>query len=148
MKHTRDGTKIVSLMFAIGRRIREDEHKKQKRRKGKQSAAFSMLHFQTLRYVKEKERPFMRDVAGYLCVTPPAATLLIDGLVKEKLLTRSLDPKDRRTVRVSLALQGKKFLARGIRAKTQKLRMAFTSLTEKERTAFVAILEKVLRLFS
>jgi DNA-binding MarR family transcriptional regulator len=125
-----DSTKILSLMFAIGRQMRDE---------GKNS----MLHFQTLRYVQERGNPFMQDVAGYLCVTPSAATLLIDGLVKEKLLSRSFDIRDRRAVRVTLTESGKRFLARGIRKKMDKLKKIFAVLTAKERARFIVILQKI-----
>lgn len=134
-----DSAKILSLLFAIGRRMRDDG------KQGKRSPSYSMLHFQTLRYVEAKGEPFMHDVAKFLCVTPPAATLLIDGLVKDKLLIRSLDANDRRSVRVALTGRGKRLLARGVREKIGKLKNMFTSaLTAKERAAFIAILEKIL----
>lgn len=126
-----DSVKILSLLFNFGRRMR-DEHR-----------TCSMLHFQTLRYVKEHGKPLMHDLAAYLCVTRPAATLLIDGLVKDKLLRRVLDPRDRRSVRIALTKQGNAFLARGIRAKTAKFKKALSVLTPKERAALVAILEKI-----
>ncbi len=132
-----DSTKILTLMFAIGRQMRDGGGKKKK------NPSYSVLHFQTMRYVEERRHPLMQEVAGYLCVTPPAATLLIDGLVREKLLFRSFDTKDRRAVRVTLTEQGKNFLTRGIKEKTSKLKKMFAVLTPKERTQFIAILEKI-----
>lgn len=126
-----DNTKIFSLLFSIGRRMRD----------GKQR--FSMLHFQTLRYIKEQGKPFMQDVARHLCVTPPAATLLIEGLVKDGLVSRSFDKKDRRVVHLALTKEGKAFLARGIRARMKKLTQLFAVLTRTERATFTAILEKI-----
>lgn len=126
-----DSVKILSLLFNISRRMRDENQK------------YSMLHFQTLRYIQEQGRPFMHDVAGYLCVTPPAATLLIDGLVKDKLIIRSFDKKDRRTVRVALTRRGKTFLAQGIRKKMNKLQKVFAILTPKERAVLAALLQKV-----
>lgn len=127
-----DRSKILSLMFAIGRRMRHEREQ------------YSMLHFYTLRYIEERRKPFMHDVAAHLCITPPAATLLIDGLVKDKLLIRSFDKKDRRTVRVALTERGKIFLAHGIRKKMRTLNSIFAALTAKEQKQLVAILEKIL----
>lgn len=134
-----DGDKIFSLMFAMGRRMRDEG------RNRKLNSSYSILHFQTLKYVEEEGRPPMRGVAKYLCVTPPAATLLVDGMVKDRLLTRSFDPSDRRTVRIMLTEQGKKFIARGIKEKTDKLKELFSALTPKERAQFVAMLEKIFK---
>lgn len=131
MKTSSERVKIISLLFNIGRRMRDEKSK------------YSMLHFQTLRYVQEKGRPFMHDVAAYLRVTPPAATLLIDGLAKDGLLARSLEKKDRRTVRVSLTERGKKFIAQCIRKKIDKLERTFAALTPKERTSLIALLQKI-----
>ncbi len=125
--------KILSLLFCVGRRMRDEHH------------AYSMLHFHTLRYVQEEGRPFMHDVARYLRVTPPAATLLIDGLVKDKLLARSFDKKDRRTVRIKLTSRGKEFLAQGIRKKAGQLNRMFAVLTPRERATLIAILGKIAR---
>ncbi len=131
MKTSSDRVKIISLLFNIGRRMRDEKSK------------YSMLHFQTLRYVQEEGRPLMHGVAAFLRVTPPAATLLIDGLAKDGLLIRSLDKKDRRTVRVSLTPRGKKFIGQCILKKMSKLKKTFGVLTPKERSALVALLEKV-----
>ena len=102
-----------------------------------------MLHFHTLRFVKMQGRPLMQEVAGYLCVTPPAATLLIEGLAKEGLVRRSFDRKDRRIVRLVLTKEGRSFLARGIRARMQQIAKLFSVLTDAERAAFVAMLTKI-----
>ncbi len=126
-----DGVKILSLMFDLGRRMRDGDR------------TCSMLHFHTLRYVHERGKPLMRDLAAYLCVTRPAATLLIDGLVKDKLLRRVFDRSDRRAVRLALTRQGNAFLARGIRAKAAKFNEVLSVLTPHERAALVAISKKI-----
>ena len=87
----------------------------------------------------------MRDVAKNFHVTPPAATLMIDGLVKAKLLARVLDPKDRRSVRVSLTAKGKQLLERGFAKKVNELKKMFGILTPAERTQFVAVLKKIIK---
>ena len=80
-----------------------------------------MLEFETLKYVKDTGKPHMREVAKNFHVTPPAATLMIDGLVKAKLLARVVDPKDRRSVRVSMTAKGKQLLERGITKKVNEI---------------------------
>lgn len=134
-----DADVILSLLFTIGRHMRDGEHAM--KRRGKQ--AFSMLHFHTLRYIKERKRPFMRDVADHLCVTPPAATLLVEGLVKEGLVRRVVDKKDRRAIRLVLTREGDAFLARGIRTRIKQLTRLFSALTGAERGAFIGILRKI-----
>lgn len=128
---------IISLFFAIGRQMRE----------GAQASASgvscSLLHFHTLHYIKEHEKPLMHDVARHLLVTPPAATLLIEGLVKQKLIKRIVDKRDRRAVRLALTPQGKALLAHGIRAKTARFKKIFSVLSARERAGLVRVLKKV-----
>jgi DNA-binding MarR family transcriptional regulator len=131
---TDDRSKIFSLMFAIGRRMRHEKEK------------YSMLHIHTLRYVSEQGKPFMHDVAAYLCVTPSAATLLVDGLVNDRLLIRSFGKRDRRAVQVALTERGRKFLERGVRDRMRTLKTMFAALTVKEQKQLIVILEKILSL--
>jgi DNA-binding MarR family transcriptional regulator len=104
-----------------------------------------MLEFETLKYVKDAGRPHMRDIAKNFHVTPPAATLLIDALVKAKLLTRVLDQKDRRSVRVTVTARGKQFLERGITKKVNEMKKIFGVLNAAERADFIAVLEKIIK---
>ena len=106
---------------------------------------FSFLHVQTLRYIKEKKQPFMRDVAKYLLITPPATTLLVDGLVKDGLLARIVDKHDRRAVRIRATKKGEALLARGARNAAQTFAKIFSPLSAKERDQFAALLAKVMR---
>ena len=132
-----DGAKISSLLFSIGRRMREADHA------GARAKKLSLLHYATLHYVAEQKRPTMQDVARQLCITPPAATMLIEGLEKERVVRRAMDRKDRRVVRLSLTPKGKKFLERGTKARMKKLDRLFAVLTSAERRLLAAILRKV-----
>ncbi len=130
---------LVSHMFIMGRLMRDKMHK------NIASGQCTMLEFETLKYVKDTGKPHMREVAKNFHVTPPAATLMIDGLVKAKLLARVVDPKDRRSVRVSMTAKGKQLLERGLAKKVNELRKTFTILTPAERTHFVAVLKKIIK---
>lgn len=133
-------SEIVSLMFVMGRFMRD---KMQKTNDNKYCN--SLLDFETLRYVKDKQHPYMRDVAKNFHVTPPAATLLIDNLVKEKLLVRLVDPKDRRSVRITLTKKGKDLFERSMTQKAVQFKKIFGTLTPAERTQFATILKKIIK---
>ena len=124
-------------MFVIGRRMR-DEMKQAPAKTG-----CSWIHFEALRYVEDNGRPLMRDVAAHFSITPPAATLLIDGLVANKLLRRIIDAKDRRAVRIGLTPKGKLMLTRGIQDRMKKMKEVFSLLDAKEHAELVRILEKL-----
>jgi DNA-binding MarR family transcriptional regulator len=130
---------LVSHVFIMGRLMRDKMHKNMA------SGQCSLLEFETLKYVKDAESPHMRDVAKNFHMTPPAATLMIDGLVKAKLLTRVLDQKDRRSVRVTLTPGGKKLLDRGLAKKVSELKKTFGTLTPAERAQFIAIIRKIIK---
>ena len=130
---------LVSHMFIMGRLMRDKMHRRAA------NSQCTMLEFETLKFVKDAGRPHMREVAKAFHVTPPAATLMIDGLVRAKLLSRVLDPKDRRSVRVAVTPKGKQILERGINKKVSEMKKMFGALTPVERTHFVAALKKIIK---
>ena len=132
-----NSSQLLSLMFVIGRRMR-DEMKATDAKNG-----FSWLHFETLRYVREAGKPLMRDVAANFSITPPAATLLIDGLVTDKMLRRIVDPRDRRVVRVALTPKGRQVIERGIEQRAKKIKELFSVLNAKEHIELIRILKKI-----
>jgi DNA-binding MarR family transcriptional regulator len=138
IEQQKDAARLAAHFFVIGRLIKEGFQKR-----NHVKPACSLLHLQTLRYVKEERRPLMRDVAQFLSVTPPAATLLIDGLVKEGLLARSIDTRDRRTVRLRITAAGNALFARGSREAQAEIAKMFSVLDAKEQTTLVTLLEKV-----
>jgi DNA-binding MarR family transcriptional regulator len=130
---------LVSHMFIMGRIMRDTMHRKI------HDNQCTLLEFETMKYVKDTGQPHMRDVAKAFHVTPPAATLMIDGLVKEKFLARVLDPKDRRSVRVAITPKGKQLLERGIANKVREMKKLFGILTPMERTHFVTVIKKIIK---
>jgi len=132
-------SELLSLIFTIGRSMRESM-RKSIQRNGK---AASFLQFETLRYIKEHGQPHMREVAAYFRITPPAATLLIDVLVRDKLLSRRFDPKDRRAIRVALTPAGARYLTKGVNAHLKRLTKLFSILTAEERSQMITILRKI-----
>lgn len=130
---------LMSHLFMMGRLMRDKIHKNIGTRQ------CTLLEFEALKYVKDAGKPHMRDVARTFHVTPPAATLMIDGLVKAKLLARVLDPKDRRSVRVTITPKGKQLLTRGITMKTKEMKKIFGVLTPAERAQFVGVLKKIIK---
>lgn len=131
-------SELLSLLFVVGRSMKESMRKSITNGK---SASF--LQFETLRYIKDHERPLMSDVARYFHITPPAATLLIDALVREKLLKRVLDPKDRRAVHLALSDTGRRYLMKGINAHLKRLKKLFAVLNPDERIQLINILKKI-----
>ena len=130
-------SEIISLVFMMGQFMKEKMHKKL------DHGHCSLLEFEALRYVEAGKRPLMSDIARKFHVTPPAATLLIDGLVKQKMLERFVDIADRRSVRIGLTKKGKKLLDLGMARRVRELKKVFGVLTPEERTQFAMILKKI-----
>jgi DNA-binding MarR family transcriptional regulator len=109
-KQAISGTKdkeLLSRMFEMSRIL--------KREIARESTLMpSFLHAETLRFISGAEQqgslPTMRDVANFLKIAPPSATELVNGFVKDSVIKRVADPKDRRIVRLSLSKKGIQFL--------------------------------------
>ncbi len=140
VKHTQrqaDLSEIVSLVFLMGQSLKERMHK------GIDHGKCTLLELEALRYVEREGRPLMSEIARKFHVTPPAATLLIAGLVREKLLARALDPSDRRSVRIALTKKGRLLLAKGMARRVREMKKAFAVLAPEERAMFADILRKI-----
>ena len=130
---------LTSLMFSMGRSMRD---RMQKYLRG--TGCPSLLHLEALRYIKEKGKPLMRDLAKSFSITPPAATLLVDSMVKDRLIKRIVDVKDRRIVRVALTPHGKSIIERGMEHRTDVMKEIFSALTQEERSQLITILKKLI----
>lgn len=133
---------LTSMIFTTSRLIRERTKDREK------IDPLSYLQLGTLRYVAEKDNPPMKDIADYLCITPPSATSLINSLVKAKQLERIHDKDDRRLIRLAITSKGKKRLGDGFKKITARLRKILSHLSEKERDDFIRILEKLSRVYN
>lgn len=137
-KRDTDIDKLISLAFIFGRFVREGSRKSR-------TPFSSLLRFEVLQYAKDNNQPTMRDIGRYLCITPPATTLLIESMVEEKLLSRIFDKKDRRIIRIGLTKSGKRFIAHGVKGKVSNLKKLFSALNPKEKRQMVTMMEKVIK---
>ncbi len=128
---------LISLIFKTRRIIQERIHGPGR------FDPFSLLRLETLRYVKEKGAPSMKEVADYLSITPPSATSLVDCLVEAKQLSRVFDRRDRRIVRLVITPLGKKTLEKEFKNKIKKMKNLFSQLSSKEINELSQILEKI-----
>lgn len=101
------------------------------------------LRIETLKFIGDQEMPSMSQVAEYLSITAPSATSLVGGLIREGLVTKKKDPKDRRALKLALSKKGKTKLAEKIARGTALLGELFSVLDEGELNGFIALLEKI-----
>ncbi|MFA5926238.1 MAG: MarR family transcriptional regulator [Parcubacteria group bacterium] len=135
MKKEDATNQAVSLIFSLGRQIKE---RFQNERKG----WISGMNLEVLRYIRE-HKPLMKDIADYLCVTPPSATSLVNNLVNDKLAERVYDEEDRRVVRLQITVHGKNELMKGKERIADRMKKILSSLSKKEKEDLIRILEKI-----
>lgn len=92
----------------------------------------SYNHLQTIAFLFTEEAPQrMSDLAAFLGVAPPVITDVANYLEKLDLISRSIDPEDRRSILISLTKRGcATYLAITEHTK-QKLRFSDHSETKK-----------------
>ena len=69
-------------------------------------AALSVPQFRTMRFIQRNPDSSLSDLAEYLGLTLPSASKLIDGLVKQELVTRQESVSDRRRLTLVLTRSG------------------------------------------
>lgn len=105
----------------------------------------SMLHFKILRFVAEHGTTSMKDIAAFLGVTPPSATVLVNRLVRSRELTRVAGAADRRTVQVALTPEGRKNLDSGCQLMVKRLGSILSRLSGAEKKQLTSILKHLLK---
>lgn len=133
-----DSEKLLSLMFEMGRVIRQACVKSG-------SADLALSSVETLRFIAEADAPTMRDVARYLRITAPSATALVEGLVREGFISRKADASDRRKVLLSVSAKGRKTLAETMRTKREAIRSVLAGLSASDTRELSRILGSVIK---
>jgi DNA-binding MarR family transcriptional regulator len=135
---TREKTEqLAELIVNVGRLIH------------KQTGCFgvgniSMLRCRLLQFISDKGDPSMKDVAAYLGVAPPTATVIVRRLVASGLIARKLRKEDGRVVRVAVTAPGKKMIVNTHKKIVGKLHPLLDGLTKKETAALGAVLNKII----
>lgn len=94
----------------------------------------------TLTFIAEEGTPSMKEIARYLKITPPSATAIVETMQKNKLITRVLSKKDRRTIRVALTSKAWKLFKILHKRKLAVITKMFSRLGNTERKQFIKII--------
>ncbi len=135
-----DTGQLITRIFSVSRVMFERIHSG-----SRPSAGASFLQAATLKFIAAMDGPTMKQTAAFLRVKPPSATSIIDGLIRDGLVTRRSDGRDRRSVRLALTARGRAELTRCFRAKAALLRRVLRPLSAAERAQLASILEKLSR---
>lgn|SRR5690606_1455324 len=92
----------------------------------------------------EREQLHPRALSEALDLAPPAVSHLLTDLEERGLITRSLDPDDRRRVRLELTADGRALLASATSAWNELNAAKIADLTDEESVALRDVLRKIL----
>lgn len=94
-----------------------------------------------IRYLEAAGHPVrMADIAAALEVVPRSATSIVDDLERARLVTRAIDPRDRRSILVSLTPEGALLLDRVAQARRRTVEATFSRLSSPERAELTRML--------
>lgn len=127
--------RIVSLIFTV----RNLMHEKVAQEKDKK---VSFLQLITLRFIKHK-KPTMKEIADYLTITAPSATVLCGNLMREGAVKREEEKEDRRIIRMIITKKGEAYLKKGNAEIAKRIENNLMVLTKKEQEELTRILGKV-----
>ena len=129
--------RAASLFFAVRGVVRT------RLAQGKRLNPSAWLRVETLKFIRDVERPSMRAVAEHLSITAPSATSLIRALERDGLVVRSTDERDRRSSRLSLTAKGTRVLTETLAKGAEILEEVFGALTPRALAEFTRALERI-----
>ena len=96
-----------------------------------------------LDYVMRKSNVTTTEIAHVLSIQVSSASVLVDRLVGQKMLSRKHDKKDRRVVWVSATSRGRKVVSQIMEQKRESIKAIFGTLTSPERSQYLSMLKKI-----
>jgi DNA-binding MarR family transcriptional regulator len=85
----------------------------------------------------------MSGLAHFLNISTPAATGIVDRLVKYGYIARVFDPEDRRIIKIRLTPKGSSLVNKINQQKRQSTIDIFSRISEKERNDYLKILMRI-----
>lgn len=94
-------------------------------------------------FVGKKEGCIMREISNFLNVADSTVTMLVDNLVKKKLVKRERSDEDRRIIKILLTDEGKAIYQDHLKAYQKLCRGMLLTLDEKEQDLYVDLMKKI-----
>jgi len=130
----RDARRLAEALVPIARLMRRHMHTKTIK------PALSHMEWHALSAVWEADRPLLRDISRSLSLTPSSASVLVNGLVKRGLLSRALDPKDRRAGPLSITAKGRAVLEQKFEYMAEGLHIMTKTMPARDRENLIRLL--------
>lgn len=102
-----------------------------------------LAHMETMRLISQKKQILMKEVASFLEITPPSATVMINHLVKLGYIHRHSDMHDRRTIHLSLTKKGLAVMQKSIQERYKDLKKLISNLSTEEQIQLLNLFKKM-----
>ncbi len=109
----------------------------------KKCLPLSGVQLRSLTFIQQQKQATMKDLADYLQVTAPTATVMANNLTESKLISRIEDKHDRRIIRLKITAKGEKNITETTSHLVEKINRVFSKLTREEIHQFISIIEKI-----
>jgi DNA-binding MarR family transcriptional regulator len=103
----------------------------------------TLPQFLILNFLDKEGESNMTHLAQFLNVSTPAATGIVDRLVKYGYIARVFDPEDRRIIKIRLTPKGSSLVNKINQQKRQSTIDIFSRISEKERNDYLKILMRI-----
>jgi len=103
----------------------------------------TLPQFLILEFLYKENSAIMSKIANVLSISPPAATGIVDKLVRDGYLVREYDQNNRRIIWIKLTSKGKRIVEEVIKQRRDLIKNIFGKLTEKERQEYLNIFTKI-----
>ena len=100
-----------------------------------------------LEYLYRHGRSKMKDLANYMNVTMATMTGIIDRLVRDGYLKRTIDSSDRRIVNVMLSAKGSTLAKKICQTRRQGIMHIFSHVSSNDRAVYLKILSQIRDIF-
>ena len=110
-------------------------------------ADLSVPQFRVLVYLNRHEGASLSDIAEHMGSTLPSMSKMVDGLVTRGLVTRSMDPADRRRVILAPTALGRAARQAAHKATESRLAERLAGLAPAERSTILAAMQVLKTIF-
>ena len=107
----------------------------------------SVPQFRVLIFLNRHAGASLSEIAEHLGLTLPSTSKLIDGLVARNMVTRQLDPKDRRRVPLVLTALGRSSMQSAYKATESRLAERLVVLPASERRLIIEAMQVLASVF-
>jgi DNA-binding MarR family transcriptional regulator len=107
----------------------------------------SVPQFRVLVYLNRQEGASLSDIAEHMGLTLPSMSKMIDHLVARQLVTRRMDPGDRRRVTLASTALGRTAMQSAYKATESRLAARLAALPESERRTILKAMQVLESLF-